>query len=203
MRRAKAVDDPDSSVSDQSQKTSGKAPIQEAPPPNPGNAGQPETHLEAIQVPATLPSDADQSEKATAGSPPETKPDPGSVEPAGEPQQNLNVEQHSATTAAEEAEEETQGLDSLMDSGLDAETGSPTGLEEVQFIPEDPEPGKDPNGPTAAEASDFEYITSLEVRGIKPERDGADPNSRNRSSKAPRIRSAGIETPQKVQKGSS
>lgn len=207
MRRAKAVDDPNSSVSDQSQRTSGMAPIQEAPPPDTANAGQSATQLEAVQIPATPPSDANQSEEATAASPPETKPDPGSAEPAGEPQQNLNVEQPSAAAAGEE-EEETQGQDSWMDSGLDAETRSPAGLEEVQFGPEDPEPGKDLYSPNTAEGLGFEYITSSEVRGIKPESDGADPNTQNRSSKTPRIRSTGLQdcigtpkSPKKKKKG--
>ncbi|XP_027895247.1 inverted formin-2-like isoform X6 [Xiphophorus couchianus] len=160
IRRSKAVEDPDSPLSSQSQKTSGMTPIQEVPPSHPGSSGQSKKPLESVQTPAI----SSTSNQSATASPSGTTPDPGS----GEPPKNQNPQ-----TPAEETRRRCQ--ESLEDSGL--ETQGSSGLKGVQPGAERPAPSRDRSSLSVADRSDFEYITSSEVRGIGPE-SGESPSRR-------------------------
>ncbi|KAM4529363.1 inverted formin-2-like isoform 1-T1 [Fundulus diaphanus] len=192
IRRSKAVDE--SSVPGQSLKTSGMALIQEAPPTHPGNSSQSQQPLEAILTPAPSPTDSSgsgrsvktpEAPQAHAASPSTTRPDAGPAEPTTDPAKSPDHHQQQPSTTTEETHREVQA--SAADSGPDSEGPSHTALEGVQLSSEHPEPKEDLDVSNVADGSDFEYITSAEVRGIKPENG----NAPNRSSKQPSIRSAG------------
>lgn len=135
-------------------------PIQEVPPSHPGSSGQSKKPLEAVQTPAI----SSTSNQSATASPSGTSSDPGSAEPP----KNQNPQ-----TPAEETRRRRQ--ESLEDSGL--ETQGSSGLKGVQPGAEHPAPSRDQSSLSVADGSDFEYITSSEVRGIGPE-SGESPSRR-------------------------
>ncbi|XP_014836828.1 PREDICTED: inverted formin-2-like isoform X1 [Poecilia mexicana] len=162
IRRSKAVEDPDSPLSSQLQKTSGMRPIQEDPPSHPGSSGQSKKPLEAVQTPAT-------SNQSAMALPSGTSPDPRSTEPP----KNQNPQTPAAVPAGPAEETRRRRQVSLKDSGL--ETQSSSGLKGVQPGAERPAPSRVRSSLSVADGSDFEYISSSEVRGIGPE-NGKNPN---------------------------
>uniref|UniRef100_A0A3Q2PCX5 FH2 domain-containing protein n=1 Tax=Fundulus heteroclitus TaxID=8078 RepID=A0A3Q2PCX5_FUNHE len=192
IRRSKAVDE--SSVPGQSLKTSGMALIEEAPPTHPGDSSQSQQPSEAVQTPAASPTDSSgsgqsvktpEAPQAPPASPSTTRPETEPAEPTTDPAESPDHQQQPSTTA-EETHREVQV--SAADSGSDSEGPSDTALEGVQLSSEHPEPKEDLDVSNVTDGSDFEYITSAEVRGIKPENG----NAPNRSSKQPSVRSAGL-----------
>ncbi|XP_015224592.1 PREDICTED: inverted formin-2-like, partial [Cyprinodon variegatus] len=190
MRRTKALDEPDTLVSGQSLMTSGMAPIQEAPPSNPEystHSGQlSEAALCSASSETNLTVEASETQEIPEASYSEPGPDTGL---AGAPEETLEIQnlQKPATTKAADAAEKIHSdiLESLGDSGVDGETRSPRGFEEIQPNSQGPAPSREPD-----EGLDFEFITSSEVRGIRPE-NSKDPNAKpGRSSKRTKNRSA-------------
>lgn len=190
------MDEPDTLVSGQSLMTSGMAPIQEAPPSNPEystHSGQlSETALCSASSETNLTVEASETQEIPEASYSEPGPDTGL---AGAPEETLEIQnlQKPATTKAADAAEKIHSdiLESLGDSGVDGETRSPRGFEEIQPNSQGPAPSREPD-----EGLDFEFITSSEVRGIRPE-NSKDPNAKpGRSSKRTKNRSAGTENTQ-------
>ncbi|XP_017282965.1 inverted formin-2 isoform X2 [Kryptolebias marmoratus] len=144
--------------------------------PDSSAPGPPPESSEGVQVPKAPPT--------------ETSPEPGPAEPERVLSDTQNLPEPSASTDTAAGPEENQspkGVQDLeVDSGFSIKTRSPAGKEEVRLSSEGPAENKDLNGSSGIEDSEFEEITTTEVRRAKDPDCGSDG-----SSGSPKISSTG------------
>ncbi|XP_072218702.1 inverted formin-2-like isoform X2 [Leuresthes tenuis] len=116
--------------------------------------------------------------------PPNTRPEPGSAKPDRAPSETQNPCKTSTSSAADTEVEQSQPG---AGSGSDPETTAPAGPEEARLSSEDPE-NIDFHSLSGTEESEFEEISSLEVRRTKQNDANSGPD---RASNTSRISSDG------------
>ncbi|XP_013879331.1 inverted formin-2 [Austrofundulus limnaeus] len=204
IRKSKAVDEPDSSVPELSLKPPEEVQVHKAPPtetssePGPAESNQdpsepqnePDSSLPELSL---TPPEEVQAHKAP---PTETSPEPGPAEPDQDPSEPQNPPEPSVPTVTAADTEENQSpkevQDPEEDSHSDTKTRRDAGMEEVQLSSEGPAENQDSHNLSGIEESEFEEISTAEVRRDEEEENSEEPDSDpDGPSDSPQISPAG------------